>query len=62
MTYLNDVEDGGTDFLYQNIQTKAEKGLTLIWPSIFTHTHKGIISPTKEKQIVTGWYGSEELY
>ena len=33
MTYLNDVKDGGTEFMYQNIKTQAEKGLTLIWPS-----------------------------
>ncbi len=56
MTYLNDVEDGGTEFYYQGIKTKAEKGLTLLWPTDFTHTHKGIISQTKEKYIVTGWY------
>jgi len=56
MTYLNDVEDGGTEFFYQKIKTKAEKGLTLIWPAIWTHTHKGIISPSKEKYIVTGWF------
>ena len=56
MTYLNDVEDGGTEFLYQKIKTKALTGLTLIWPSPWTHTHKGIISKTKEKYIVTGWY------
>ena len=56
MTYLNDVEDGGTEFFYQGIKTKAEKGLTLIWPSGWTHTHKGVVSDTKEKFIVTGWY------
>ncbi len=56
MTYLNDVDDGGTEFLHQNIKTKAEKGLTLIWPTAWTHTHKGTISLTKEKYIVTGWY------
>jgi prolyl 4-hydroxylase len=56
MTYLNDVDDGGTEFFYQNIKTKAEKGLTLLWPTDFTHTHRGIISATKEKYIVTGWY------
>ncbi len=55
MTYLNDVEDGGTEFFYQKIKTKAEKGLTLIWPAIWTHTHKGIISTSKEKYIITGW-------
>jgi len=59
MTYLNDVEDGGTEFLYQNIKTKAEKGLTLIWPTIWTHTHRGIVSNTKEKTILTGWFSFE---
>ena len=56
MTYLNDVEDGGTEFMYQNIKTQAEKGLTIIWPAIWTHTHRGIVSSTSEKIIVTGWY------
>ena len=56
MTYLNDVDDGGTEFYYQKISTKAKKGLTLIWPSDFTHTHRGIVSNTKEKYIATGWF------
>jgi|TARA_R100000030_G_scaffold27824_1_gene20273 hypothetical protein len=56
MTYLNNVEDGGTEFLHQNIKTKAEKGLTIVWPTIWTHTHRGVISNTKEKYIITGWY------
>ncbi len=56
MTYLNDVDDGGTEFFYQKLTTPAKKGLTLIWPTDFTHTHRGVISQTKEKYIVTGWY------
>jgi len=56
MTYLNDVKDGGTEFFYQKLKTPAKKGLTLIWPSDFTHTHRGIISKTSEKYIATGWY------
>ena len=56
MTYLNDVKDGGTSFKYQNIDIPAKKGLTLIWPAYWTHTHKGIVSKTKEKYIVTGWF------
>ena len=56
MTYLNDVEDCCTEFYYQKLKTKAKKGLTLIWPPDFTHTHRGIISHTKEKYIVTGWF------
>lgn len=55
MTYLNDVEDGGTEFYYQKLKSPAKKGLTLLWPTDFTHTHRGIISHTKEKYIVTGW-------
>ena len=61
MTYLNDVEDGGTEFLYQNLTIPAKKGLTLIWPAFFTHTHKGQISKTKEKYIVTGWFNHINL-
>lgn len=55
MTYLNDVLDGGTEFKFQKLKVPAIKGLTLIWPSDFTHTHRGIISKTKEKYIATGW-------
>jgi len=56
MTYLNTVKDGGTIFKYQNITTPCIKGLTLIWPTDFTHLHKGQISKTQEKYIITGWY------
>ena len=57
MTYLNDVNDGGeTEFLYQKIKFKPKKGLSLIWPTDFTHTHRGIPSKTQEKYITTGWF------
>ena len=57
MTYLNDVTDQGeTEWLYQKLKVKPQKGLTIIWPSDWTHTHRGIISPTQAKYIVTGWY------
>jgi hypothetical protein len=57
MTYLNDVEDcGETEFFYQKIKVKPEKGLTLIWPTDWTHTHRGVPSLTEEKMIVTGWF------
>jgi hypothetical protein len=56
MTYLNTVEDqGGTDFYYQGITTKAEKGLTLLWPPEWPWTHRSQVSPTEEKYIITGW-------
>ena len=57
MTYLNDVDDGGqTHFYYQDLKVVPRKGLTLIWPAEWTHTHKGIASPSEDKYIVTGWY------
>ena len=55
MTYLNNVEDGGTHFKYQDMTTPAIKGLTIIWPPDWTHTHKGQISDNK-KIIATGWF------
>lgn len=57
MTYLNDVTDEGeTEFYYQKLKVKPQKGLTLIWATDWTHTHRGITSPTQEKYIITGWY------
>lgn len=57
MTYLNDVVDAGeTEFFYQNIKVKPQKGLTLIWPADWTHTHRGCPSMTQTKYIATGWF------
>jgi prolyl 4-hydroxylase len=57
MTYLNDVTDGGeTEFLNQGIKVSPKEGLTLIWPADWTHTHRGIPSPTQDKYIITGWF------
>jgi len=57
MTFLNMVPHGGTHFKYQDLTVPAEKGLTLIWPTDFTHTHKGQITKKHEKYILTGWLG-----
>ncbi len=56
MTYLNDVDNGGTEFLYQDKKIEAKKGKTLIWPAAWTHTHRGVISKKDIKYIATGWY------
>ena len=57
MTYLNDVTDGGeTEFYWQNLKVKPVKGKMVVWPTDFTHLHRGITSPTQEKYIATGWY------
>ena len=56
MTYLNDVEDGGTtDFDYYDLKIKPECGKTLIWPAEWTHVHKGSILKSGKKYIITGW-------
>jgi hypothetical protein len=57
MTYLNDVKDSGeTEWFYQNLKVKPEAGLTVIWGTDWTFTHRGIPSKTQTKYILTGWY------
>lgn len=56
MTYLNDVTDAGeTEFFHQKLKISPERGLTLLWGSDWTFTHRGIASPSQEKYITTGW-------
>jgi prolyl 4-hydroxylase len=56
MTYLNDVEDGGsTYFSHYDVDIKPRKGLTLIWPAEWTHAHKGSVLLSGSKYIITGW-------
>jgi len=57
MVYLNYLTDGGqTDFYYQNHKETADHGKMVIWPSDWTHIHRGITSPTQTKYILTGWF------
>jgi hypothetical protein len=57
MTYLNDVKKGGeTEWFYQKLKVKPEKGLTIIFPSEWTFTHKGHTTINEDKYIITGWY------
>ena len=54
--YLNDIEDGGeTEFLYQGLRVKPEQGALVIWPTGYTHTHRGNPPLKDTKYIVTGW-------
>ena len=56
MTYLNDVEDGGsTSFEHYGIKIKPQIGKTLIWPAEWTHAHAGEVLNGGKKYIVTGW-------
>tara|TARA_R100001132_G_C3223667_1_gene61225 strand:+ start:45 stop:641 length:597 start_codon:yes stop_codon:yes gene_type:complete len=57
MTYLNDVKEGGeTEFIYQKLKIKPETGLTLVWGTDWTTTHRGIVAKTETKYIITGWF------
>lgn len=58
MIYLNDLPDGEgeTEFLHQRTRINAEKGKCVMFPSGFTHCHRGNPPLTTTKYIVTGWY------
>jgi hypothetical protein len=55
MIYLNDVEDGYTEFLYQDVAVQPRQGRCVIWPASWTHPHRGTINSTN-KYIATGWW------
>ena len=56
MMFLNDDFEGGeTEFLYQNERVKAKRGMMLLWPAGFTHTHRGNPVLSGEKYISTSW-------
>jgi len=56
MFYLNDVENGGTEFYHQNLCTEAKEGSLVIWPADWTHLHRGHNEQKSVKYILTGWY------
>ena len=62
MTYLTNTPNAGTEFVYQNYKSECVKGTTLLWPAYWTHTHRGIISKTHNKEILTGWFTSPERH
>lgn len=54
--YLNDVEEGGeTEFLIQGKRVKPKQGTVCIFPSYYTHIHRGNPPLSGEKYIMTGW-------
>jgi hypothetical protein len=56
MFYLNDVTDGGgTEFYHYKHTENAEQGKLVIFSSDFIHMHRGVISKTQDKYILTGW-------
>ena len=56
MTYLNDVEQGGsTLYSHYDLEVFPKKGLTLLWPAEWTHAHCGNPVEKGSKYIITGW-------
>tara|TARA_R100000231_G_C5271216_1_gene148724 strand:+ start:73 stop:612 length:540 start_codon:yes stop_codon:yes gene_type:complete len=56
MIYLNTIKNqGGTEFIYQNTTLIPKEGDMYIWPSGWTHFHRGVATPNERKYIITGW-------
>ncbi len=56
MVYLNDVEEGGeTEFYHQKLKIKPEQGTLVVWPSYFTHIHRGNKPISNAKYIINTW-------
>jgi len=56
MINLNTIRDGGqTEWPQQRFKIKPKAGTLTIWPAGWTHSHRGIISKTETKYIMTGW-------
>jgi len=55
MLYLNTLDEGYTEFFHQKKSIQPEKGKLLVWPSFYTHIHKGNPVKTQIKYIMTGW-------
>ena len=62
--YCNDVDDGGTEFHWQQRQIEAIRGQLALFPAGMSHVHRGRVSTTTSKTIATGWInaGSLEAY
>ena len=55
LLYLNDVDNGGeTEFLYQSLRVAPKAGRMVIFPSAYTHTHRGNPPLNGVKYIVAG--------
>ena len=54
MFYLNDAKSGTEFANYPTINAKM--GRCVIWPSFWTHLHRGVIPNKGIKYIATGWF------
>lgn len=54
IVYLNDVPSGGeTEFMHQGVLVKPEAGKVLLFPSTWTHVHRGNMPISNDKYIIT---------
>jgi hypothetical protein len=54
--YLNDIKKGGeTEFLYQKERIEAKRNRLILFPSAYTHVHRGNPPLEEDKYIFTGW-------
>ena len=54
--YLNDVEEGGeTEFLVQSKRVAPKKGRVVIFPTTYTHYHRGNPPLSGDKYILNMW-------
>lgn len=58
MVYLNDLPEGEgtTEFIEQGAILQPKKGTVVLFPSAWTHTHRGNPVYSDDKYIATGWY------
>jgi len=56
ITFLNNIEEneGLMDFKYFECSIKPKKGLTLMWPSDWTHLHRQNLLKSQDKFIIKG--------
>ena len=58
IAYLNNVEEGGeTEFIHQQCRYAPRQGTVLLFPSSFTHTHRGNPPIKDTKYILASWFG-----
>ena len=56
MYYLNNVNEGGeTEFYHQKLKVKPTRGSLVIFPTFFTHLHKGNVPISNDKYILNFW-------
>ena len=59
--YCNDVNNGGTEFHWQQHHVEAVRGQLALFPAGMSHVHRGRVSHSASKTITTGWINAGTL-